>query len=200
MFTQALRVFHIETRKADVATFRFVPHGNLGKVLWPVFHFDLDAAPSLTSTRPKGQQAVQKAENLIGRIGHRVELDAFSIQRPFDHASHSQVESAEIGDILDPVNVLTFFPDLFGDRPDAGMTRAAVDLDDALVNEFIEIRKEEVCEDEGAEHDGREPEEDNDTSDYEASLCGITFGVGGPSGGDGEGTSAPFTLDQSQGV
>lgn len=59
---------------------------------------------------------------------------------------------------------------------------------------------EEVCEDEGAEHDGREPEEDNDTSDYEASLCGITFGVGGPSGGDGEGTSAPFTLDQSQGV
>lgn len=60
--------------------------------------------------------------------------------------------------------------------------------------------REEACEDEGAEHDGREPEEDNDTSDYEASLCGIGFGVGGSSGEDGEGTSAPFTLDQSQGV
>lgn len=58
---------------------------------------------------------------------------------------------------------------------------------------------EVACEDEGAEHDGREPEEDDDKSDYEASLCGISFGVGGCSGEDREGTSAPFTFDQSQG-
>lgn len=59
---------------------------------------------------------------------------------------------------------------------------------------------EEACEDEGAEHDGREPEEDNDTSDYEASLCGVSFGVGSCSALDAEGTSAAFALDQSQGV
>lgn len=59
--------------------------------------------------------------------------------------------------------------------------------------------REEACEDEGAEHDGREPEEDDDKSDYEASLCGISFGVGSFSGEDNEGTSAPFTFDQSQG-
>lgn len=41
---------------------------------------------------------------------------------------------------------------------------------------------EEVCEDEGAEHDGREPEEDNDTSDYEASECGVGFGTGSSAG------------------
>lgn len=55
------------------------------------------------------------------------------------------------------------------------------------------------CEDEGAEHDGREPEEDDDKSDFEASLCGISFGVCGCSGEDREATSAPFTFDQSQG-
>jgi len=60
--------------------------------------------------------------------------------------------------------------------------------------------REDVCEDEGAEHDGREPEEDNDTSDYEASLCGVTFGVGACSALDAEGTSAPFVLDQSEGA
>jgi hypothetical protein len=59
---------------------------------------------------------------------------------------------------------------------------------------------EDACEDEGAEHDGREPEEDNDTSDYEASLCGVSFGVGSCSTLDAEGTSAAFALDQSQGV
>jgi len=59
--------------------------------------------------------------------------------------------------------------------------------------------REEACEDEGSEHDGREPEEDNDASDYEASLCGIGFGIGDYTGADKEGTSAPFTLDQSQG-
>lgn len=59
--------------------------------------------------------------------------------------------------------------------------------------------REDACEDEGSEHDGREPEEDNDASDYEASLCGIGFGIGDYTGADKEGTSAPFTLDQSQG-
>lgn len=60
--------------------------------------------------------------------------------------------------------------------------------------------REDACEDEGAEHDGREPEEDNDTSDYEASLCGVSFGVGSCSALDAEGTSAAFALDQSQGT
>lgn len=60
--------------------------------------------------------------------------------------------------------------------------------------------REEACEDEGAEHDGREPEEDDDKSDYEASLCGVSFGVGTYSALDAEGTGAPFELDQSQGV
>lgn len=59
---------------------------------------------------------------------------------------------------------------------------------------------EDACEDEGAEHDGREPEEDDDTSDYEASLCGVSFGVGSCSALDAEGTSAAFALDQSQGA
>ena len=59
--------------------------------------------------------------------------------------------------------------------------------------------REVACEDEGAEHDGREPEEDDDTSDYEASLCGVSFGVGTCSALDAEGTGAPFALDQFQG-
>jgi hypothetical protein len=37
---------------------------------------------------------------------------------------------------------------------------------------------EEACEDEGAQCDDEGAvEQDNDTSDYEASLCGITFGA-----------------------
>lgn len=37
---------------------------------------------------------------------------------------------------------------------------------------------EEACEDEGAQCDDEGAiEEDNDTSDYEASLCGVTFGT-----------------------
>lgn len=39
---------------------------------------------------------------------------------------------------------------------------------------------EEACEDEGAQCDDEGAiEQDNDTSDYEASLCGITFGANG---------------------
>ncbi|MFC5371387.1 hypothetical protein ACFPIF_02410 [Brevundimonas faecalis] len=39
---------------------------------------------------------------------------------------------------------------------------------------------EEACEDEGAQCDDEGAiEQDNDTSDYEASLCGITFGATG---------------------
>lgn len=58
--------------------------------------------------------------------------------------------------------------------------------------------REGACEDEGAEHDGREPEEDNDTSDYEASLCGVRFGTGRSSGLDSEATTAAFVLDQTE--
>lgn len=57
--------------------------------------------------------------------------------------------------------------------------------------------REEACEDEGAEHDGREPEEDNDTSDLEASLCGVTFGIGAPGRYDHEANTAPFAMDQT---
>lgn len=49
---------------------------------------------------------------------------------------------------------------------------------------------EEQCEDEGA-FDG-----DNDTSDYEASLCGVRFGCGSPSALDAEGTGPAFLMDQ----
>jgi len=39
---------------------------------------------------------------------------------------------------------------------------------------------EEACEDEGSQCDDEGAiEQDNDTSDYEASLCGITFGATG---------------------
>lgn len=44
-----------------------------------------------------------------------------------------------------------------------------------------------------------EPEEDNDTSDLEASLCGVTFGIGSPGGLDQEANTAPFKLDQTPG-
>lgn len=50
------------------------------------------------------------------------------------------------------------------------------------------------CEDEGAQCD----DEGGDTSDYEDSLCGIRFGTGHTSGFGGEGTGAPFTMDQCE--
>ncbi len=41
-------------------------------------------------------------------------------------------------------------------------------------------------------------EEDDDTSDFEASMCGVSFGTGGTLGNDREATTAPFTMDQRE--
>lgn len=49
---------------------------------------------------------------------------------------------------------------------------------------------------EDLEHDGCEPEEDNDTSDHEASFCGITFGRGEWDGIDREANSPVFVMNQ----
>lgn len=52
------------------------------------------------------------------------------------------------------------------------------------------------CEDEGAEHDGREPEEDDDQSDREPSLCGVFMPTCGGQGDDLEASGASFTMNQ----
>lgn len=58
---------------------------------------------------------------------------------------------------------------------------------------------EAQCEDEGAQCDDEGGEEtDLDQSDYEASLCGITFGFGTGGSTDVEGTGAPFVMDQRE--
>lgn len=49
---------------------------------------------------------------------------------------------------------------------------------------------EDQCEDEGAQC-----EDEGSFSDYEASLCGVTFGRGDHTGLDCEITGAPFVMD-----
>lgn len=84
----------------------------------------------------------------------------------------------------------------------ASTGRRRAELEDAVERAIALLNAldgdEDLEPEEDAEHDGREPEEDLDTSDYEGSLCGITFGAANVCDDDREGTSPPFTMDQRE--